>query len=314
MCSLISRFSSLLVFVVAKQMTHTEEGSLRSMLIASSVIFGVAAVLYKLLTGWLWWTLEAHYEGEAVGDVSAKQTRLKRLRVSALACAALFLLAFGAAATIMKVGSTVRTADGHHVNWLYMAVSESLAFGALGVIFGMFMWFDKDWQIMSLAAMWAAWPLLLGLASLDPGFNARLFLFVVALFCVLGSLALTFIASGGFGGPMINNRGGVIASVLVVLSVVAYFVYWYIGFENFGNRPHGHYDNTRWHTFLVWCLAGIAAHIVSPAVLMWCWTNSELEIKLLQRTAVLTQGDVETHGAYCAQDAVAGAPLLATSP
>jgi len=276
-------------------MTHTEDGALEGVLIAASVVFGVCAIAAKLLALWLWNSLEPQFKNDSAGAVSAKMTRLNRQISLVYAGVGLFMLAFVAAATILKIGSPER--DGHVVNWLYLAIGESVAFGLLGMIFSKFMWFDKDWQAYLLSGAWAAWPVLLGTASLLSSWDSRLFLFLVAGGVVLASAVFMFLASGGMAGPMVNNRGGLVGTLVLVCSLVLYFVYWYIGFMNRGGRP-GVSDNTRWHTFIAWFFAGIGAHVVVPAILLWCFEASDLHTSMLQRQAVLTQDDAQPLASY----------------
>ena len=278
-------------------MTHTEDGALQGVLIAGSVVFGVLGFASKLLGVWLWLSLDPQRRNDSNGAVSAKLTRFNRMVALVQAGLSLMFLAFVSIATILKIGSVERVGDGHNVNWLYLTLGEAPAFFLLGLIFAKFMWFDKDWQAYGLAGMWALWPVLLGTASLISHFESRLFLFLAAGAAVLGSVVLMFLASGGPSGPLFNNRGGLIGTLVLVCSLVLYFVYWYIGFENRGDRP-GVSDNTRWHSFLVWMIAAVGAHVIAPALLMWCAIASPLEVSAAKSIAFIDAESVQPLASY----------------
>lgn len=251
-------------------MPVTETGLLLTVLIVSTVVHGAAAIIASIIYVWLWLLLAPISPNDSDETACAKIARRYRHHMSGMAALGCLALCLASGGMIVHLGTVHRDGDGRKTNWSYFGVGESVAFLALGGIFGVFFWFSSVLQSVILAGMWAIAMILLGAGAVYSESHQRLFCFIASVIFQGASGLFLFCAGQGLGGMLRSGRG-LVAVAKVVVALVLLDVFWYIGYLNApqaGVRLHD-----RWISHLVFFIASVVAHICLPLWTGWFYVT-----------------------------------------
>lgn len=243
-------------------MTHLEDDNLLAILIVGAVVHGVAGLLG--LFGWLymWWQMPKIRPDDDQPKVCAKITWRHQRQIVGATGVANMMLSLVLIGMILKIGTLQRGTADYTVNWTYFAIGESVAFCMLGVCAAIYYWFSSTLNMILLAGAWALWCVILGVAALSDHFNARLYLWLVALAIQLCSVVFWFVSANTWAG-MFRVFRGYFPALIVAMCLIVYDVFWYIGYNN--RLQPGVHIHQRWLGHLAFLCASVVCHILVPA-------------------------------------------------